>query len=103
MKWPHLALGQELLLQVLILLLGGSCLNSRSACLNNLGRGKLVQMKCLKAALSKSMCLLAVSSEGSAVSLDFGTLEECLPKTLDLECVPGSVTLLTCWIPLEVT
>lgn len=38
MKWPHLALEKELLFQVLILPLGGSCLNSRSVCLNNLGK-----------------------------------------------------------------
>lgn len=87
MKWPHLALGKELLLQVLILPLGGSCLISRSPCLNNLGRGKLVP-SVLKAALSRSICLLAISRVGSAVSLDIGTLEECFPKTLDLECVP---------------
>lgn len=60
--------------------------------MNNLGRGRLLQIKCSKAVLPRSMCLLALSSEGSAVSLDFGTLEECLPKTLDLECVPDCVT-----------
>lgn len=85
MKWPHLASRKELPLQVLILPLCRSCLNSMNACLNNLGRGKLVQMKCLKAAPSRSTRLLVIISVGSAVSLDIGTLGECLPETLDLE------------------